>query len=155
MTIIIRDSGSMLSLILFLLYRLGSTSGNNIYLVRPGDGEEFVYSPVGVNTTLQCAVNNTILTWVVDTMLNFDSPVQRLVLNSRGIFQSRSTTSVDGITASSVTVIGNRELNNNTRICCQVFANELKENCTTLVIYGKVIIILFKIQLCNNNITIR
>ena len=42
----------------------------------------------------------------------------------------------------SVIVFGSRELNNNTRICCQTFVNELKENCTTLIVYGKVNIFL-------------
>ena len=106
-------------------------------MVRPGDGEEFVYSPVGVNATLHCAVNNTIFEWVVDG-LTLDSPVQGPQLNSRGIFQSGPTTSSDGVTSSSVIVFGSRELNNNTRICCrrQFFVNEFKENCTTLIVYG-------------------
>ena len=34
--------------------------------MRPGDGEDFVYSLVDVNATLHCAVNNTYLLWVVD-----------------------------------------------------------------------------------------
>ena len=138
MKIIIRHRGSLFSSLLFLLYRLGSTNRNNtdLFVVSPGDGEEFVYSPVGVNATLQCAVNGTTLTWIVDG-LSLADPVQRPVLNSRGIFQSRPTASVDGVTASSLTVIGNRELKNNRRICCQVFANEFKENCTTFVLYGK------------------
>ena len=108
-----------------------------LFLLRPGDGKEFVYSPVNVNATLHCAVNNTFLVWVVDG-LAFDSPVQRPHLNSRGIFQSGPTIQSDGVTSSSVIVFGSRELNNNTRICCQLFVDELKENCTTLIIYGKV-----------------
>ena len=52
------------------------------------------YSPVGVNATLQCVVNNTILMWVVDG-LTIDSPIQRPALHSREIFQGRPTTSVD------------------------------------------------------------
>ena len=47
--------------LLFLLYRIVSTNevNSDLFLVRPGDGEEFVYSPVNVNATLHCAVNNT------------------------------------------------------------------------------------------------
>ena len=138
---------------MFLLYRLRSTNEDNtdLFIVSPGDGEEFVYSPVGANATLQCAVNNTILTWVVDG-LSLDNPVHKPVLNSRGILQSEATTSMDGTTASSLIVLSNRKLNN-ARICCHFFANELKENCTTLVIYGKVInSILFKIYWNNCSI---
>ena len=104
--------------------------------MRPGDGEH-VYFPVGVNATIHCVVNNTNLAWEVDG-LALDSPVQGPQLNSRGIFQSGPTVPSDGVTSSSVTVFGSRELNNNTRICCQSFVNELKENCTTLIVYGKV-----------------
>ena len=105
--------------------------------MRPGDGEEHVYSPVNVNATLHCAVNNTILEWDVDG-ITLDSPIQGPQLNSRGIFQSGPTTPSDGVTSSSVIVFGSRELNNNTRIYCQSFMNGLKENCTTLIIYGRV-----------------
>ena len=47
--------------------------------MRPGDGEESVYSysPIGVNTTLHCAVNSTNLLWVVD-MLHFDVDIERI-----------------------------------------------------------------------------
>ena len=104
--------------------------------MRPGEGEEHVYSPVNVNATLHCAVNNTNLAWEVDG-LSLDSPVRGPHLNSRGIFQSGPTTPSDGVTSSSVTVFGSSELNNNTRICCQTFVNRLKENCTTLILYGR------------------
>ena len=125
--------------LLFLLYRIVSTNEDNIdcFLVRPGDGEEFVYSPVNVNATLHCAVNNTNLAWEVGG-LAFDSDVQRPQLNARGKFQSGPIIPSDGVTSSSVIVFGSRELNNNTRICCQTFVNELKEKCTTLIIYGRV-----------------
>ena len=105
--------------------------------MRPGDGEEFVYSPVNVNATLHCAVNDTILAWDVDG-LSLDHPVQGHQLNSREIFQSGPIITSDGVTSSSVLVFGSRELNNNTRICCQSFVNELKETCTILIVYGKV-----------------
>ena len=126
-------------LLLFLLYRIVSTNedNNNYFLVRPGDGEKFVYSPVNVNATLHCAVNNTNLAWEVDG-LALDHPVQGTQLNSRGIFQSGPIVPSDGVTSSTVIVFGSKELNNNTRICCQTFVNELKENCTTFIIYGRV-----------------
>ena len=113
--------------LLFLLYRIVSTN-SDLFLVSPGDSEEHVYSPVNVNATLHCAVNNTNLNWDVDGFI-LDSPVQGPHLNSRGIFQSGPIISSDGVTSSSVIVLGSRELNNNTRICCQTFVNELKENC--------------------------
>ena len=123
--------------LLFLLYRIVSTNEDNsdLFLVRPGDGEEHVYSPVNVNATLHCTVNNTILAWDIDGLV-LGSAIQRPFLNSRGIFQSGPIISSDGVTSSSVIVFGSRELNNNTRICCQTFVNELKENCTTLIVYG-------------------
>ena len=131
--------GTQFFSLLFLLYKIVSTNTDNsdLFLVSPGDGEEFVYSPVGVNATLHCAVNNTILEWDVDG-LAFVSDVQRPQLHSRGIFQSGPIKSADVVSSSSVIVFGSRELNNNTRICCQSFVNELKENCTTLIVYGKV-----------------
>ena len=120
--------------LLFLLYRIVSTK-SDLFLVSPGDGEEHVYSPVNVNAALHCTVNNTNLAWEVDG-LAFGSDVQRPQLHLRGIFQSGPIVSSDGVTSSSVIVLnfGSREL---TRICCQSFVNELKENCTTLIVYGK------------------
>ena len=102
--------------LLFLLYRIVSTNevNSDLFLVRPGDGEEFVYSPVNVNATLHCVVNNTNLEWDADG-LAFVSDVQRAQLNFRGIFESGPTISSDGVTSSSVIVFGSRELNNNTR----------------------------------------
>ena len=123
--------------IFFLLCRIVSPNKDSteLFIESPGDCEEFVYSPVGVNATLHCAVNSTILTWFIDGTLTFDSLAQKLELHSRGIYQSGPTTSMDGITVSDVTVYGNSE-NNNRRICCQSFVNGLKENCTTVIIYG-------------------
>ena len=88
--------------LLFLLYRIVSANevNNNYFLVRPGNGEEFVYSPVSVNATLHCAVNDTILEWEVDGF-SLDSSVQGPQLNSRGIFQSGPIVSSDGVTSSS------------------------------------------------------
>ena len=127
------------SSLLFLLYKIVSTNEDNsdLFLVSPGDGEEHVYSPVNINATLHCAVNNTNLEWEVDG-LAIDSDVQRSQLNSKGIFQRGPIVSSGGVISSSVIVFGSRESNNNTRLCCQIFVNELKENCTTLIVYGKV-----------------
>lgn len=107
----------------------------DLFIVSPGDGEEFVYSPVGVNATLHCAVNSTILTWSIDDRLTFENPAQKLVLDSKEIYRSGPTISTDGIMVSSVTVYGKSE-NNNTRICCQTNVNGLKENCTTVIWYN-------------------
>ena len=123
--------------IFFLLCRIVSPDKDSadLFIESPGDGEEFVYSPVGINATLHCAVNSTILAWFIDDRLTFENPSQKLVPHSRGIYQSGPTTSMNGLKVSSVTVYGDSE-NNNIRICCQSFVNELQENCTTLVIYG-------------------
>ena len=113
----------------------------DIDLVRPGDGEEFVYSPVGVNATLHCAVNNTDLEWEIDGF-NFESLFDRNHLQSRNIFQE-STTTLLGITRSSVKVFGNVNTNNGTMICCR--RDALREFCTTLIIYGIMIPLLIMI----------
>ena len=106
--------------------------------MRPGDGEEFVYSPVGVNTTLHCAVNNSNLEWEVDGF-NFESHFDRNHLQSRNIilFQE-STTTIRGITKSSIKIFGNVNINNGTMICCQTDA--LRKFCTTLIVYGTMIL---------------
>ena len=110
----------------------------DVFLERPGDGEDFVYSPVDVNATFHCAVNNSHILWVV-SMLAFDSISQKRTLESRQIFQTEPVTSTDGVTRSSVTVFGNLTLNNNSRICCQsqLENNEFVIKCTTLLLYGK------------------
>ena len=107
--------------------------------MRPGDGEEFIYSPVEVNATIHCAVNNTNLFWDVD---EFSFAELGPTLNSRGIFQ-RINTSTDGITTSNMTVFGNIEMNSNVRICCRSLVGpDLREACATLIIYGTVHIFL-------------
>ena len=125
-----------LSTLLFIFKIVWSDEGTDIFLVRPGCGEKFVYFPVDVNATLHCAVNSTNLVWVVDSIF-LNSEAHRLIFDSRGIFQNGIRTSSDGVTASSVTIFGNIELNNNKRICCHsVVMLEIRENCTTLIIYG-------------------
>ena len=105
-----------------------------LFLVRPGDGEQFVYSPVDTNTTLPCAVNNTFLSWDVDGF-SFDNAFERHLLNSRGVFQTTHAT--EALSNSTLTVYGDVDINNNIRICCE--SNEglmYRESCTTLIIYG-------------------
>ena len=104
-------------------------------MIRPGDGEEFVYSPVEINATIHCAVNNTFLYWIVDEV-NLDIEHTRAVLHSRGIFQTIHL-SLDGVTTSHVIVFSNVEMNNNTRLCCRsLMGLDLEEACTHLIIYG-------------------
>ena len=88
------------------------------FLVSPGDGEEFVYSPVEVNATIHCAVNNTMLGWEVDG-LNFDNSIKRNELHSRGIFHNEPILSSNGVTASNLIVFGDIDVNSNIRICCE------------------------------------
>ena len=127
--------------IFFLIVTAFDHTGD-LFVIRPGDGEEFVYSPVGVNATIHCAVNNTNLGWAIHVddnyQLAFGNPVQIPDLDSRGIFQNEQSTSLDGVRSSSVIVFGSRQENNNIRICCLTNQNGLKENCTTLLLYGKV-----------------
>ena len=106
-------------------------------MVSPGDGEEFVYSPVEVNATIHCAVNNTMLAWEVDG-LNFDNDFKRNGLHSRGIFHNEPLLSSNGVTASNLIVFGDIDVNSNIRICCEslVMRRKPRQNCTTLIIYG-------------------
>ena len=110
----------------------------DIFLESPGGGENFVYSPVDVNATFHCAVNNNNILWVVN-MLAFDSPTHRRIPHSRQIFQTEPVTSSDGVMRSSVTVFGNLAVNNNSKICCQsqLENNEFVAQCTTLILYGR------------------
>ena len=119
------------------IYAYKNTYNIDIFLVRPGDGEEFVYSPVDVNATLYCAVNTTNLFWIVDD-LNFDVSFDRNRLHSRGIFRSPATS--EGTMESVVKVFGNTETNNNIQICCKSFlGSQRQQTCTTLIIYGMMI----------------
>ena len=126
------------------MLKLLQISEFDIVLVSPGDGEEFVYFPVGVNATLHCAVNNTNLLWVVD-MLNFDVDIERESLNSKGIYWRPPTETSEGIMESVVTVSGCTKRDNNTHyICCRSFLGsefEQVQACTTLIIYGMVSIL--------------
>ena len=124
------------------MLKLLQISEFDIFFMRPGVGEESVYSPVGVNATLHCAVNNTNLLWVVD-MLNFDMDIERDSLNSRGIYWRPPTITSEGIMESVVTVSGRTKRNNDTHnICCRSFlGSEFEQACTTLIIYGMVSIL--------------
>ena len=109
-----------------------------MFIERPGGGKDFVYSPVNVNATFHCAVNNTNPFWFIDMFL-LDNAFHGQILNSREIFQSEQVTSSDGVIRSSVTVFGSLMVNNDTRICCQLLKenNEIGERCTTLILYGR------------------
>ena len=87
-TMTIATNYSQFFSIFILLYRIVSPDKDSteLFIESPGDGEEFVYSPVGVNATLNCAVNSTILTWSIDDRLTFESLAQKLELHSRGIY---------------------------------------------------------------------
>ena len=112
-----------------------------IFSVRPGDGKEFVYSPVDVNATIHCAVNASLLSWQINSTLSLSNDVQRPQLNSKGIFENGPRTDSSGVTESSVTIFGDEIINNNTEICCQTAVNTfIAQNCTTLITYGKTII---------------
>ena len=107
----------------------------DFFLIGPGHGEEFVYSQVDVNATLNCTVNSTKLKWTVDD-LNFAE--FGAVLHSRGIFQSQQSCT-NGITGSVIIIIGDIDINNNTRVCCRSLVGVvLLETCTTLIIYGMI-----------------
>ena len=127
--------GSQLFSSTILMLRIVSVC-TDVFLVRPGDGKEFVYSPIEVNATIHCVVNHTnVLVWTIDGF-SLESENLRPLLNSRGIFQTGITNS-SGIVQSAVTVLGNREVNNDIEICCQSVVNtKLNESCTTLMLYG-------------------
>ena len=112
------------------------------FLIRPGEGEELVFYPVEVNVTIHCAVNNTNLVWNVDGLVS-GFELTKPVLHSRGIYQS-TTTSSERLMKSILTVFGNIELNNNSKICCQSLVGlELRDACTILIIYGMMDSMLF------------
>ena len=99
-----------------------------IFLTRPGDGQEYVYSPVEVNATLHCVVNDTVLVWGINGTYHTS------VAPSKGIFV-RLPRRLDGRAESFLLVTGYINENNNTRICCRTLMVQ-PESCTTLIIYG-------------------
>ena len=67
-------------LLLFVIVTAVDDS-RDLFKISPGDGEEFVYSPVGVNATIYCAVNSTILKWTIhvgDSDLTFSNHAENL-----------------------------------------------------------------------------
>ena len=109
------------------------TKATEDFLTRPGDGKEFVYSPADHNLTLHCTVNKPILFWGIGKDAYSELASE---LTSRGIFFEISIRS-DRITESTIIIMGNIDVNNDTRICCQYLdGRELRESCTTLIIYG-------------------
>ena len=98
--------------------------------MTPGDGNEFVYSPIHVNATLHCAANEVFLIWIIDG-LSLTSTNTRTELNSRGIFET--STSTDSVTQSTLTVYGDITTNNNISICCMSTGDP---SCTTFIVYG-------------------
>ena len=111
---------------------------SELFLVRPGNGDIPVYSPIDVNATLQCVVNSSELEWEIDG-LNFESSFNRRQLHSRQIIFEGLTSTSGGITTSSVIIFGDIIRNNGTMICCQVFPRSRMDPlsaCTVLIVYG-------------------
>ena len=116
----------------------------DIFLVSPGGGRDYTYSPVGVNATLECTVSSNDLSWEVDN-LHFEG--YSTILNKRGIYQSEQTASSEGL-SSVLLVLGNMTVNNGSEVCCQTLVRRsLADICTTLIIYGKKILLL-RISTC-------
>ena len=107
----------------------------DVFLTRPGYGEHYVYSPVGVNATLYCVVEATILFWGFNGT-NYNTGLESS-LNPRGIYFKIIPTTSAGITESYIKVFGNKEVNNNTSICCRSITGAvLNRACTILILYG-------------------
>ena len=72
--------------------------------MRPRNGDIPVYSPIDVNATLKCVVNNAILEWEIDGF-NLESSIERRQLNltNRQIYEGVTTTSGDTTYSSVVT----------------------------------------------------
>ena len=105
----------------------------DIFLVSPGGGRDYTYSPAGVNATLECTVSSNDLSWEIDK-LRFES--YNSILNERGIFQSKQTASTD--LSSVLLVFGNMAENNGSKVCCETLVRRsLVDICTTRIIYGK------------------
>ena len=110
------------------------TEATDDFLTRPGDGKEFVYSPVNVNATLHCIVNKSNFLWGIGEESYSELEPE---LTSRGIFFEISRRSAR-VKESNIIIMGNIDVNNNTRICCRLLSGvELRESCTTLIIYGR------------------
>ena len=104
------------------------------FIVYPGGGRDYTYSPVGVNATLDCKVASNDLAWSINN-IGFDRINARNFLANRGIFQSEPLSSSDGL-SSTVFVFGNIS-NNASIVCCQPLSEDQIMSCTKLIIYGK------------------
>lgn len=101
---------------------------------RPGGGEQIIYFPFGVNATLYCIVEATLLIWGI----NGDSYTEsESSLNPRGIYFEIMPRTSAGIIESYIKVFGNRVINDSVSICCQSIAEgAVKMACTMLIFYG-------------------
>ena len=78
-------------------------------------------------------MNKSTLLWGIDEESYSELEPE---LTSRGIFFEISRRS-DRVKESTIIIMGNIDVNNDTRICCQLLRGvELRESCTTLIIYG-------------------
>ena len=121
-------------MLLFALF-VSERNTESIFLVSPGGGRDYTYSPVGMNATLECRVSNAdlIILWEVDDLL---FGCHSTTLNERGIYQSGMVKSSEGV-ISILVVFGNTEENNGSNVCCLSLVQRLLvENCTTLILYG-------------------
>ena len=121
-------------MLLFALF-VSERNTESIFLVSPGGGRDYTYSPVGMNATLECRVSNDdlIILWEVDDLL---FGCHSTTLNERGIYQSSMVKSSEGV-ISILVVFGNTAENNGSNVCClSPVGRLLVENCTTLILYG-------------------
>ena len=128
-------------LILMLLFAsfMRKMNAEGTFLISPGGGREYTYSPVGQNASLECRVSNDDLLWEVDE-LRFGSHSTRL--NERGIYQSANdiVASSQGL-ISILVVFGNITENNGSKVCClSLVGRDVLLSCTTLILYGKTLI---------------
>ena len=106
------------------------------FIVPPGGGRDYIYSPVGMNATLECRVSINYLSWEVD---GFHFEIYSAILNERGIYQPQSEqiASSEGL-SSILLVLGDITENNGTKVCCETLVRRsLADICTTLIFYGR------------------
>ena len=109
--------------------------------MKPGDGNNSVYSPINVNVTLHCVVDASSRPfWTVDGEETIFTSTMT-TLNARGIFIFEMIDMASDGISSNLTMYGNT--NCNISICCALRNMEV-QSCTTLIIYGK----------CNLNTTV-
>ena len=107
----------------------------SLFLTQPGEGEQ-VYTPVGHNATLTCAVSGVVLFWEVNGFRFGDSTNE---LNRRGIFQS-PLMNTSNVLSSTLSVFGS-DTNHDANICClsrmSWTQSSLEWCCTVLSVYSK------------------